>query len=122
MGFFKDILKSTSPIASVIIDAIDSNQSEEYVDDNITTFEEIFEQVCKLADDDEYEEEGSYNHARRGRSGRMNMYHKRHHDYYDADYDNEYEYELDGTYNMRGGSYAMDGYGTYARGRKMSRY
>lgn len=73
-------------------------------------------------DDDEYEEEGSYNHARRGRSGRMNMYHKRHHDYYDDDYDNEYEYELDGTYNMRGGSYAMDGYGTYARGRKMSRY
>jgi hypothetical protein len=50
------------------------------------------------------------------------MYHKRHHDYYDDDYDSEYEYEVDGTYNMRGGNYAMDGYGEYARGRRMSRY
>lgn len=56
MGFFKDILKSASPIASAIVDAIDSNQSKEYADDSITTFEEIFEQVCKLADDDEYDE------------------------------------------------------------------
>lgn len=73
-------------------------------------------------EDDEWEDEGHYNHARRGRSGRMNMYHKRHHGYYDDDYDNEYEYEVDGTYNMRGGNYAMDSYGDYARGRRMSRY
>ena len=73
-------------------------------------------------EDDEWEDEGRYNHARRGRSGRMNMYHKRHHGYYDDDYDHEYEYEVDGTYNMRGGNYAMDGYGDYARGRRMSRY
>ena len=72
-------------------------------------------------DEEEYEEESRHPHARRGRSGRMNMYHKRHHDYYD-DYDNDYEYELEGTYNMRGGNYAMDGYGDYARGRRMSRY
>ena len=73
-------------------------------------------------EDDEWEDEGHHNHARRGRSGRMNMYHKRHYDYYDDDYDNEYEYEVDGTYNMRGGNYAMDGYGDYTRGRRMSRY
>ena len=73
-------------------------------------------------EDAEWEDEGHYNHARRGRSGRMNMYHKRHHDYYDDDYDREYEYEVDGTYNMRGGNYAMDSYGDYARGRRMSRY
>lgn len=73
-------------------------------------------------EDDEWEDESHYNHARRGRSGRMNMYHKRHHGYYDDDYDNEYEYEVDGTYNMRGGNYAMDSYGDYARGRRMSRY
>lgn len=73
-------------------------------------------------EDDEWEDEGHYNHARRGRSGRMNMYHKRHHGYYDDDYDHEYEYEVDGTYNMRGGNYTMDGYGDYARGRRMSRY
>ena len=73
-------------------------------------------------EDDEWEDESHYNHARRGRSGRMNMHHKRHHDYYDDDYDHEYEYEVDGTYNMRGGNYTMDGYGDYARGRRMSRY
>ena len=72
-------------------------------------------------EDDDFEEESTYNHARRGRSGRMNMYHKRHHYDYDDDYGDEYEYELDGTYNMRGGSYAMDGYGSYDRGRRMSR-
>lgn len=70
-------------------------------------------------EDDDYEEEGNYNHARRGRSGRMNMYHKRHNYDYDDEYDNEYEYELEGMYNMRGGNYAMD---NYARGRRMSRY
>ena len=73
---------------------------------------------------DEWEDEAQHVHARRGRSGRMNMYHKRHHDYYDDDYDNEYEYELEGTYNMRGGNYTMDDYryGNYARGgRRMSR-
>lgn len=77
-------------------------------------------------EDDEDYEESHYNHARRGRGGRMSMntYHKRHHDYYDDDYDNEYEYELEGTYNMHGGNYMMDGYGhdNYARGRRMSRY
>lgn len=73
---------------------------------------------------DEWEDEAQHVHARRGRSGRMNMYHKRHYDYYDDDYDNEYEYELEGTYNMRGGNYTMDDYryGNYARGgRRMSR-
>ena len=70
-------------------------------------------------EEEEYDdyEESHYNHARRGRSGRMNMYHKRHHDYYDDD--NEYEYELEGTYNMRGGNYAMDNDYNYARGRRM---
>ena len=75
-------------------------------------------------EDDEWEEESNYNHARRGRSGRMNMYRKRHHDYYDDDYDNEYEYELEGIYNMRGGNYTMDGnyaMDNYALGRRMSR-
>lgn len=79
--------------------------------------------MCEEGREDEWDdEESNYNYARRGRSGRMNMYHKRHYDYYNDDYDHEYEYELDGTYNMRGGNYTMDGYGTYARGRKMSRY
>lgn len=74
------------------------------------------------------EESGNHAYARRGRSGRMAQYHKRH-DYYDDDYDNEYEYELEGTYNMRGGNYAYDNYArgnyamdNYARGRRMSRY
>lgn len=75
-------------------------------------------------EDDEYEE-SHYNHARRGRMGE---YHKRHYnDYYDDD-DNEYEYEVRGTYNMYGGNYAMhDQYdrdyynrGDYAK-RRMSR-
>lgn len=79
---------------------------------------------------DEWDDEESGNHAyaRRGRSGRMAQYHKRH-GYYDDDYDNEYEYELEGTYNMRGGNYTYDNYArgnyamdNYARGRRMSRY
>ena len=75
---------------------------------------------------------GNYAYARgrgRGRGGRMSMntYHKRHYnDYYDDEDENDYEYELHGTYNMRGGNYAMDDYGrygydNYARGRRMSR-
>lgn len=75
-------------------------------------------------EDDDWDDEESGNYARgrgRGRSGRMAMYHKRHYDdYFDED-DNEYEYELRGTYNMRRGNYAMDD-GNYARGRRMSRY
>lgn len=69
-------------------------------------------------EDDEWDddESGNYAYARRGRSGRMAQYHKHHYnDYYDDEDDNEYEYELRGVYNMRGGSYAMDG--DYARGR-----
>ena len=69
---------------------------------------------------EEYEE-GHYNHARRNRMGK---YHKRHYDYDDYDDDNEYEYEVRGTYNMYGGNYTMDdrrGYDNYARGRRMSR-
>ena len=46
MGFFgkviKNTIKNTSPIAGAIIDAIDSNQSEEYADDSIT-FESVLE-------------------------------------------------------------------------------
>lgn len=87
-------------------------------------------------DDDEWEDEstGNYAYARRGRGrgGRMSMntYHKSpYHDYYDDEDENEYEYELRGVYNMRGGNYAMDNdyaYGryahdNYARGRRMSR-
>jgi len=83
--------------------------------------------------DDDWEDEpsGNYAYARgRGRGGRMSMntYHKHHYnDYYDDEDDNEYEYELRGVYNMRGGNYAMDDYGkyerdNYARGRRMSRY
>lgn len=82
--------------------------------------------------DDWDDESGNYAYARRGRSGRMAQYHKRH-GYYDDDYDNEYEYELEGTYNMRGGNYTYDNYArdnyarggyamdNYARGRRMSR-
>lgn len=88
-------------------------------------------------EEDEWEddESGNYVYARRGRSGRMAQYHKHHYnDYYDDEDDNEYEYELRGVYNMRGGSYAMDGdyargrytqggyaQDNYARGRRMSR-
>lgn len=88
-------------------------------------------------EEDEWEddESGNYAYARRGRSGRMAQYHKHHYnDYYDDEDDNEYEYELRGVYNMRGGSYAMDGdyargryaqggyaQDNYARGRRMSR-
>ena len=86
-------------------------------------------------DDDEWDdvESGNYAYARgrgRGRSGRMAQYHKHHYnDYYDDEDDNEYEYELRGVYNMRGGNYAMDGNyaydnyarDNYARGRRMSR-
>ena len=88
--------------------------------------------------DDEWEDEesGNYAYARgRGRSGRMAQYHRNHYnDYYDDEDDNEYEYELRGVYNMRGGNYAMDGdyargryaqggyaQDNYARGRRMSR-
>lgn len=75
-------------------------------------------------DDEDYEESGHYARGRRG--GRMAMT-RRKHGYYDDENDSEYEYELEGTYNMRGGSYAMDDYDRYdydryARGRKMSRY
>lgn len=79
-------------------------------------------------EDDDYEESGNY--ARGRRSGRMAQYHKHHYnDYYDDEDDNEYEYELRGVYNMRGGNYAMDGdyargryaQDNYARGRRMSR-
>lgn len=74
---------------------------------------------------DEWDDEPSGNYARgrgRGRSGRMMQYHKRpYDDYYDDD-DNEYEYELRGTYNMRrGNNYSMDD-GMYARRGRMSRY
>ena len=79
-------------------------------------------------EEDDEEEHGLY--ARRGRSGRMNInpYHKHHyHDYYDDEDENEYEYELRGTYNMRGGNYVMDDYdryehNPYARRGRMSRY
>lgn len=91
----------------------------------------------KEEDVDDYEETGNY--ARRGRrGGRMAMdnYHKhRYDDYYD-DEEDDYKYELHGTYNMRGnyamgdgnyargGRYAYDDYNqdNYARGRRMSRY
>lgn len=70
-------------------------------------------------EDEEWEDEdaGNYAYARgRGRGGRMAMYHKRpYDDYYDDEDENEYEYELRGVYNMRGGNYAMEG--DYARGR-----
>lgn len=79
-------------------------------------------------DDDEYEEEGNY--ARRGRMA-MNNYRMRH----DRDYpdDNDYEYDIYGTYTMRGGNYGQGEYdhsnymhndynNNYARGRRMSRY
>lgn len=80
-------------------------------------------------EDDEWDDEeaGSYARGRYGRGGRMALYHKhRYHDYYDDEDENDYEYELRGTYNMRGGNYAMDDYGKYghdlyARGRRMSR-
>ena len=85
-------------------------------------------------EDDEWEDEesGNYAYARgrgRSRGGRMSMnaYHKRHYnDYYDDEDESDYEYEVYGTYNMRGGNYAMDDYGrygydNYARGRRMSR-
>lgn len=55
MGFFKDIIKSTSPIAGAIIDAIDSNQSEEYIDDDVT-FESVLKQIDELIDKDLYDE------------------------------------------------------------------
>lgn len=62
-------------------------------------------------EDDEWEDEesGNYAYARgRGRGrGRMSMntYHKNHYnDYYDEEDDGEYEYELRGVYNMRGGN------------------
>ena len=55
MGFFKDIIKSTSPIAGAIIDAIDSNQSEEYINDDVT-FNSITDEVKELADIDLYDE------------------------------------------------------------------
>ena len=79
-------------------------------------------------EDDEYEEMGNY--ARRGRrSDRMGMtpYHKSHYDDYYDDADDDYKYELYGTYKMHG-NYAMhdrDYYedrDNYARGRRMSRY
>ena len=77
-------------------------------------------------EDEEYDEP-HYNHARRGGRMSMNTYHKRHYDdYYDDD--NEYEYEVRGTYNMYGGNHAMNdryddyhNYDNYSR-RKMSRY
>ena len=82
-------------------------------------------------EDDDDDEEGMYNYARGRRGGRMRMnnYHKHHgYDFYDDEDDNEYEYELAGVYNMRGGNYAMDdnyAYAryrdNYARGRRMSR-
>ena len=55
MGFFKNIIKSASPIAGAIIDAIDSNQSEEYIDNDVT-FENIFEEAAELAEADLYDE------------------------------------------------------------------
>lgn len=79
---------------------------------------------------EEEEEESTYNHARRGR---MAMYHKRHYNDYDDYNDNDYEYELKGMYNMRGGNYAYGEYDhsnymhndysdNYARRGRMSRY
>ena len=59
MGFLgkviKNTIKNTSPIAGAIIDAIDSNQSEEYADDSIT-FESVLEQIDDLIDKDLYDE------------------------------------------------------------------
>lgn len=55
MGFFKDIIKSTSPIAGAIIDTIDSNQSKEYIDDDVT-FESVLKQIDELIDKDLYDE------------------------------------------------------------------
>lgn len=89
--------------------------------------------------DDEEDDYEAGNYARRGRrGGRMAMgnYHKHYYDdYYDDEDEDDYKYELHGTYNMRG-NYAMnDNYAknnryahneydqdNYARGRKMSRY
>ena len=89
--------------------------------------------------DDEEDDYEVGNYARRGRrGGRMAMgnYHKHYYgDYYDDEDEDDYKYELHGTYNMRG-NYAMnDNYAknnryayneydqdNYARGRKMSRY
>ena len=55
--------------------------------------------MCEEGREDDDEEEYHYPHARRGRSGRMVHDGYGHHDYYDED--DEYEYELKGTYNMR---------------------
>lgn len=87
-------------------------------------------------EEDDDDDAGNYAYARGGnmaRRGRMAQYHKRYYDDYDDYDDNDYEYELRGVYNMRGGNYA---YGEYdhsnymhndytnpnARGRRMSRY
>lgn len=55
MGFFKNIIKSTSPIAGAIIDAIDSNQSEEYIDNEVT-LDGILGEANELANADLYDE------------------------------------------------------------------
>lgn len=59
MGFFgkviKNTIKNTSPIVGAIIDAIDSDQSEEYADDSIT-FESVLGQIDDLIDKDLYDE------------------------------------------------------------------
>ena len=55
MGFFKNIIKNANPIAGAIIDAIDSNQSEEYIDNDVT-FESIIKEVDELLDADLYDE------------------------------------------------------------------
>lgn len=62
-----------------------------------------------MCNEDDEDDSYQYNYTR-SRSPR----HIRNEDYYDG-----YEYELE--YNMRGGNYAMDGHGNYAR-RNMSRY
>lgn len=93
----------------------------------------ICEEGREEYDDDD--ESGNYAYARGGnmarRGGRMAQYHRNRYDYDDYD-DNDYEYELRGTYNMRGGNYAYGEYDhsnymhndysdNYARGRRMSR-
>ena len=55
MGFLKNIIKSASPIAGAIIDTIDSNQSKEYIDDDVT-FESVLKQIDELIDKDLYDE------------------------------------------------------------------
>lgn len=94
--------------------------------------------MCEDGREDGYDDEmsGNYAYGRGGnmarRGGRMANYHRgRYNDYYD-DNDNDYEYELRGVYNMRGGNYVYGEYDhsnymhndysdNYARGRRMSR-